>query len=515
VSAGLGRDPKTLIVAIYSNASDFDPASNNEQLGNLILFATTEGLVRANADNPDEFDPQLAERWEHNDDFTVWTFYLRKNAKFHDGTPVNAEAVKYSFTRLINIDLGMSYILSQFISDPEAQMVVKDEYTIEFRFDQPTPLLIDALSSGYGSYVISPSAIQANEKNGDMGHDWLQTHEAGSGAYQLTEYSPNEQFVLTRFDDWWGWEQWKEGTHFDKIILKVVPEESARRSLIEKGDIDLTFDFSVENLEALQKNPDLSVHLSPALYIQYFVLGKYGPLEDPRVRQALNYAFDYEGYVNGVNKGLFQRAISVLPSRLKCFDPNVFVYQTDLEKAKQLLEEAGIQPGLELRYVTEEGSSPSAAQILQAQLAKIGINLKIEQMDTSSYIGIFYGDVQWPERPEIMGWGWWPDYNDPTDWAWPLFHTDASGSGGGNAGFYSNPRVDEIIDTAPTITDKQKLCELYKEFQDIAVRQDPAWIPLIEPPDQAIIRKDILGYQDNPIYTFVFDFYKLTRAGGE
>lgn len=509
----LGRDPKTLVVAIYSNPSDLDPASNNEQLGNLILVATTEGLVRAKAENIEEFEPQLAERWEHNEDYTVWTFYLRKNAKFHDGTPVNAEAVKFSFTRLVQSGLGMSYILSQFITDPESQIVVKDEYTIEFRFDSPTPLLIKALSSGYGSFVISPAAVKAHEKDGDLAHEWLQTNEAGSGAYMLTEWSPNQQVVLTRFEDWWGWEQYP-GFRFDKIVLKIVPEMATRRSLIEKGDVDIALDFSPQDLEALAKNPDIVVHRSETLAVRYIVLGEYGPLADPRVRQAIAYAFDYDGYVNDVLKGTAIRARGPFPHKLQCWDPNVFVYETDLEKAKALLEEAGVQPGMEIRFMCEEMDWPvQVGQILQAQLAQIGINLKIEQRDTSTYSGIFYGDVQWPERPELMAWGWWPDYNDPTDYAWPLFHSQAAGSAGANAGFYSNPRVDEILDIAPSITDTAKLCELYKEFQDIVVRQDPAWIPLVERPDVRVLRKDIGGFQANPIYVETFDFFRLYRIG--
>lgn len=506
----LNRDPKTLVVATYSTMRDFDPASNNEQQGNVILEATTEGLVRVNPDNIEEFVPQLAERWEHNQDNTQWTFYLRKNAKFHDGTPVNAEAVKYSFKRLIDSKLGMSFILGQFMSDPEKQMTVKDDYTIQFDFDTPTPLLIKALSSSFGAYVISPTAAQAHDKDGDMGHEWLQNNDAGSGAYVISENQPNQQLVLTKFNDWWGWKS--DGWYFDKIIIKVVPEEASRRTLIEKGDVDIAVQFGPENWDALKKNPDISVQLAPGLALQYVVLGDYGPLKDPKVRQAISYAFDYKGYVDGIMKGYAPQAHGPLPSKLLCHDPNAFVYTTDLAKAKQLLNEAGIQPGTQITYLTEEGGSMAIGTILQAQLAQVGINVKVEQRDTSSMISIFYGDQEWPDRPELFSWTWWPDYNDPTDWAWILFHTDAKGSAGANAGFYNNARADEIMNLAPGIEDQTELCTLYKEFQDIVVRQDPAWIPLVESPDEAILRKDIAGYKSNPLYRGTFNFYQLSRT---
>jgi len=505
----LGRPAETLVVGIYGNPSDFDPASNNEQLGNLILDATSEGLVRAKAENLEEFEPQLAERWEHNEDYTRWTFYLRENATFHDGTPVNAEAVKFSFTRLIESGLGMSFILSMFISDPDAQMVVKDEYTLEFQFESPTPLLAKALSSGYGCYVVSPTAVEEHDEDGDMAHAWLQNNEAGSGPYELTELSPNQQAVLTKFEDWWGWDE-AEG-YFDRIILKIIPEEGSRRSLIEEGDIDVALDFSVENIEAMQDNADLIVELSQGLALQYVVLGDYGPLEDPKVRQAISYAFDYDGYVNGIWKGMAPRAQGVFPRKLQCHDPDVFMYDTDIEKAKQLLQEAGVEEGMEIRYWTS-GEASELGPILQAQLAKIGINLKIEEREISSYIGTFYGDQEWPERPELMAWTWWPDYNDPTDWAWVLLHSDASGSSGANAGFYSNERADEIMDEAMAVLDEETLCEMYEEFQDIVTRQDPAWIPLVEPPDVAILRTDIAGYENHPLYRGTFDFHAMKRV---
>ncbi len=507
----LGRDPKTLVVATYSTLADFDPASNNEQQGNMILAATTEGLVRAKADNIEEFEPQLAETWEHDADYKLWTFHLRQNAKFHDGTPVNAEAVVSSFKRLINSQLGMSFILGQFISDPDKQIVAKDEYTVEFNFETPTPLLIKALSSSFGAYVVSPKAVAEHEKDGDLAHEWLQNNEAGSGAYTITENQSNQQLILSRFKDWWGWKP--DGWYFDKVIVKVIPEESSRRSMLEKGDVDVSYTFTPENWDAMKKNPDLVVKLSPGLSLQYAVLGDYGPLKDPKVRQAISYAFDYNGYVNGIMKGYAPQAHGAFPERLLCHDPNAFVYTTDLAKAKQLLDEAGVKPGLEITYMTEEGGSMAIGQILQAQLAQLGITVKVEQRDTSSLIGYFYGDQEWPDRPEIFSWTWWPDYNDPTDWAWILFHTDAKGSGGANAGFYSNPRADEIINQAAGVTDQTELCNLYKEFQDIVVRQDPAWIPMVETPDDVVLRKDITGYKNNPLYRGTFFFYQLSRQG--
>jgi peptide/nickel transport system substrate-binding protein len=511
VVPALGREPKTLIYAAYGNFADFDPASNNEQLGNLMLDATTEALVRAKAENIEEFEPALAERWEVNDDFTVWTFYLRHDAVFHDGTPVNAEAVKFSFARLINLGLGMSFILNQFGLDPDAGIVVVDDYTIEFHFELPTPLLLKALSSGYGSYVMSPTTLMEHDVDGDLGHEWLQSNEAGSGAYMLTELKPNERAVLEKFDDWWGWEVYGDG-FFDKIILKVVPETASRRTLIESGEIDITNNLNPEDWEALSENPDVVVKLSEGLALEYVVLGDYGPLADPLVRQAISYAFDYEGYVDGVWKGFASRAMGPLPKNLLCHDPDVFVYETDLEKARQLLDEAGVEEGLELRYMTS-GDELEVGQILQSQLAQIGVNLQIEQREISSFIDTFYGDVEWPDRPEMFAFAWWPDYNDPTDWAWVLFHSAASGSSGANAGFYSNERADEIMDTAFTVADEDELCELYKEWQDIVTRQDPAWIPTVELRDEVVLRSDIGGYRSNPLYRGTFDFHLMYREG--
>jgi len=509
----LGRDPKTLIVAIYSNPGDLDPANSVEQIGNIIVHATYDGLVRADTKDINQVNAAVAESWTNNDDYTEWTFTLRSGLKFHDGTALDAEAVKSSFARLVTSEQGMSYILGGFISDPDNQIVVVDPTTVQFKFDQPAPMFIKALASGYGSYLISPKAVQEHDQEGDQAHQWLTTNEAGSGPYSMTEYTPNQQIVLTRNNDWWGW---KDGFHFEKIVLKVVPERATRRSLIETGDVDVTFNLSPEDWEALKENPDIVVDLPAGLSISYITLGNSDYLQDPRVRQALNYAFDYDGFINGMWKGYSTRATSILPSGMLCYDPDVFVYETDLEKARQLMEEAGVplDGSLTWLYWAEEGGGDmGAGLILQSQLQKLGINLKVEELDTARVSGMFYSDNLGPERPDMFRWGWWPDYNDPSNEAWVTIHSDAAGSNGGNGGFYSNSRVDELIDQATVTLDEKTVCELYKEVQDITTRQDPPWIYLAERPDEMILRNDIGGYTAHKLYRQTFRFQDMFRTG--
>jgi len=513
VRAGMDRDPKTLVVAIYSNPGDLDPASSAEQLGNIILHAVYEGLVRVKAENINEVKPALAESWDHNEDYTSWTFNLRKDAKFHDGTPLDAEAVKFSFKRLVTVEQGMSYILGQFISDPEKEINVLDPYTIEFKFDEPKPLLLKALSSGYGSFLINPKAVAEHDVDGDQAHAWLNTNVAGSGPYEMTDYMPNQQIVLTRNETWWGWD---DKFHFDKIILKIVPERATRRSLIETGDVDATFNLSPEDWDALKQNPDVVVDLPPGLSISYITLGSNGYLKDPRVRQALNYAFDYEGFIGGMWKSYATRSYSILPGGMQCSDPDVFKYNTDLEKAKALLTEAGVpmDGSVTWLYWAEEGGGDmGAGLILQSQLQKLGINLKVEEHDSATVSGIFYSDNTGPDRPDMFRWGWWPDYNDPTDEAWVTIHSDAAGSQGGNGGLYSNAEVDRLIDEGAAATDDARLCELYKQIQNITTEQDPPWIYLAQRPDEMILRKDIGGYKANIIYNQTFQFQEMFRIG--
>jgi peptide/nickel transport system substrate-binding protein len=283
--------------------------------------------------------------------------------------------------------------------------------------------------------------------------------------------------------------------------------------MLEKGDADISSPFdNPEDRAALEATGMFNIGDKGQIRIDYATYNPHGKLKDPRVRQAISYAFDYDGYLNGMLQGLSRQAVGPFPRNLAYHDPNVFVYPTDLEKAKQLLADAGWNPEDEITFMYYPGfGGKDVGLVLQAQLEQIGVKLKVEERDISSFNGIFYGDQPPAERPDMMWYAWWPNINDAYDEAWVLYHSAAAGSAGANAGFYSNARVDELIDASYTETDPAKLTAMWQEVQQILTVDDPAGLWVADPLDRTIVRKDIEGQVYNAIYALTFDFWALTR----
>jgi peptide/nickel transport system substrate-binding protein len=344
-----------------------------------------------------------------------------------------------------------------------------------------------------------------------VGKEWLTTHAVGTGPYKLDKFAPNDEFILVRNPDYWR--GWRDPTNFEKIIIKVLPENSTRRQLLEKGDADISYLTTPEDLQAMDQTGKFNIGKADLIRIDYIAFNTHNALKDARVRQAISYAFDYDGYINGVLKGEGRRAEGPFPRSLAYHDPKVFVYPTDLEKAKSLLQEAGWVDGTEVTFAYYPGfGGEDVGPILQAQLEQIGVKLKIQQLDISAFNGIFYGDQPPEQRPDMMWYAWWPNLNDPYDWSWILYHSTAAGSNGANAGFYSNKRVDELIDQGLAETDPSKQAAIWKELQQIITKDDPAGLWVTDPLDRTIVRKDIAGQVYNALYSLTYDFWSLSRT---
>src|SRR5215212_1741133 len=510
-SLRIQADPATLTIAMNGSPSDLDPHSVYDYRSAMPLRGPYEGLIALEGSATDKYVPVLAESWEANDDKSIWTFTIRSGVTFHDGTPVDAESVRASFERFLTMGLGPAGAMRRFIQDP-AQITAPDASTVVFDCGEPQPLLEAYLTSQYGTLILNVAAVTQNETDGDQGHTWAQLNEEGlgTGPYRIVEFEPEQQLVLERYDDYWG--GW-EGTHFDRVIFRVISENETRRQLIEQGEVDIVDNLTPEANEALAANPDLVIDRSYSAEVDYLILTEAGPLATPEARQAMCWAFPYDEVIEGVFKGYGKRAIGGVSELVAGFDPETFQYTTDLDKARELLATADVPEGTELVVTMETGYEDvkAAVQLFQENLAQIGINLSIQEVDLSTFTGIMFGEMDAEERPNMMPWFWWPDYNDAYNHLYPQIACDQWGPAGTNGGYYCNERVQELFDATRDEPDPAKYQAALSEIQQIISRDDPSAIYYMQRQWTTVLRNDIEGFVFNPINIGTFNFYAMSR----
>lgn len=500
------RGAGTLTIAMDGATVDLDPASEQSYASDMVARNIEEALIGFNGASMNSYRPLLATSWSANADKSVWTVHLRHNVRFHTSRCcLSATDVQYSIGRAVKAGLAGSYLYSRFLSDPFKQITVVDPYTIRFNLGRAQPIFPAALTSEYVGLILDAQALRAHASKSDpYAHAWASAHDLGTGPYMLQSWARNQEVLLDRFPAYWG--GWS-GSHFSRVDVRTVAESSTRRELIERGQADLTFNLTPQDYLALRSNPAVRVVAPYATEVDYAVMTEWGPLASPYARQALAYAFPYAAYIGGVFKGYAKRAYGPIPSALLGFDPHGFLYQTDLNKARALLQKAGVRPGTTLTYDYGTNGGP-AGLLLQAQLAQLGIKLKVQHLSDQAMSSILFGTEPPSQRPSLMFQTWWPDYNDPWDMCDPLVASSSAGAAGANAGYYHNRTVDTLLaqmknaGSATLISDAHKL-------QDITSRVDPAAIWVAEPAQVTVMASTLRGFVPNPIELHTYGFYAL------
>jgi peptide/nickel transport system substrate-binding protein len=296
-------------------------------------------------------------------------------------------------------------------------------------------------------------------------------------------------------------------------VIRVVGEPQTLRQLIESAEVDITDRFSLlpETVKQLEANTALKVDRQTSTEVVYYTLTEAGPLASAEARQAMCYAFPYQEVIQGVYAGFGQQPHGAVAQKTRGFDPDTFQYTTDLAKAKELLTAAGIAEGTSLTLLQTTGTSnDSIAQLFQANLAEIGIDLQIQSVDTNAFTATFYGDMPVEERPQFMLWSWWPDYNDAWNHLDPQVSCDPHGSA--NAGFYCNERVDELLGAAHDAANPEDYQTAVSEMQQILAQDDPSAIYFVEPEFTTTMQANLQGFFFNPINLATYNLYKLHRG---
>jgi peptide/nickel transport system substrate-binding protein len=502
--------PTALTLATPRAPSDLDPHSAYDAGSGVALQGPFEGLIRLRRGTTDEYEPVLAESWAPSSDGSRWTFRMREGVRFQDGTPLDAFAAKASFERLFALGLAPSSVLGRFIADAD-QISAPDARTLVFDLDRPQPLFLTALAASFGTAIVNVAALETHEVDGDWGHAWAQTNSEGlgTGPYRISEFEIQSGVILDRHDGYWrGW----EGDHFERVILRVVPEAETRRALIETGDADIAAVLPLATARDLEGNADLVVDRRYNLTVRSLIMTVAGPLASPEVRQALCWAFPYDDVIAGVYEGYAKRAIGPVAELCRGFDPGTFVYETNLDQARSLLGQAGVRPGTTLSMPLPPGNpeGASTAELFRTNLEAIGLRLDAAPIDFASYVGIFYGDMPGEDRPNLMPSFWSPDYNDAWNHLWPQVSCQAWQAG--NGGLYCNDRVESLLDDTRRAGDDGAYQSALGEIQQIVTREDPAAIYYAQPEWLTVLRRDIAGFTPDLVVGDLIDFYALRRT---
>jgi len=443
--------------------SDFSSTSALCNLYDTLVFPNTEGGV----------DPHVAESWDVSDDGLTWTFHLKEGIKFHNGSELTAGDVAFSMNRMLEIGEGLAYV---FLGTVESATAL-DDYTVEFKLAKPSGLFLISLIR---LYILDEEEVMDNivtpgpyGDKGDYGKEYLLTHDAGSGPYQVKEFPLEEYLLMEKYDDWFG--EFAPNAP-DEVRFIATTEAATVRTMMSRQELEITDQWqTVEALEALEEIEGVDVAAFPVLTEFYYMIHtKKPPTDDVHFRRAMAYAFDYDAAVALEWPGTKQSRGPV-PAITAGHNPDVFVFQRDLDKAR---EELALSPyadkldeyTVELHWITEVPAEEKWALLFQANMAEIGINVDIvgtpwmsvvEEMadqELSPHIVTIYVSADFPEAGSLLK---------------VRYHSDAAATWSQNE-WLLDDEMDQMIDDALATVDEEERYAKYRELQDYIVDLCPS-----------------------------------------
>jgi peptide/nickel transport system substrate-binding protein len=429
-----------------------------------------ENLVIFGKDSMD-VEPQLAESWTVSDDGMTWTFKLRKGVRFHDGTPFNAKAVYDSFARIIDKShpfhgYGKWVYLSLSLGQV-SEIKVIDDYTIALLTQKPYAPLLNNLAL-WLCPILSPKAMAEHK-------DQIGLHPVGTGPFKFVKWVKDDQIILERNADYWG-----EKAKVDKIILKSIPEPSARLMALQSGTVDIADDLDPDSITLVKKDAKLAVIDRPSVNVGYLALNTEKPvLKDVRVRRAISHAIDKETIIKTIFQGLAIAAKNPFAPSIWGYNDAIEPYEFNPEKAKELLKAAGFDQNEELElwampvsraYMPEPVKT---AELIQAYLASVGIKAKIVRLDWGTYLKKTANGEH-----DMCMLGWLGGNADPDNFLYGLLSADtAKTPGAANVALWKSAEFTELCLKAQRTFDKDERIKYYLKAQEIFHDEAP-WVPI-------------------------------------
>ncbi len=477
-SSGTPVQGGELTVGYYSDASSYDPLLASSGGDESLLYLIYDRLI----DYGPDFEPipGLAESWE-NIDSTTWVLNLQKGVTFHDGTDFDAEAVKLNIERA-NSDSSNKSDLNSIES-----VEVTDSHTVTLHLNEPNSGLLQALMTAAGM-MVSPTAI---EKHGDE----YALHPVGTGPFKIVDRIPDQEIKFERFSDHWR----EDKPYLDEVTVKVM-KESTMVNALKSGEVDLIAPISATNKQDLEASANIKVNASPSLNFQYIYINTaLPPLDNQKVRQALQYAIDREQLVNAIQFGEGEPAFGIFPKE----HPAVLAESAikyDQEKAKKLLEESGVENLAFDMLVKPDSFDVRIAEAVQAALAEVGIEVNIKPTEVTKLVELAFSKAEYPAT--LARASGRPDPNALIS----LYYDESSFY---NPGEHANSELKTLIKKASEEIDADERMKYIAESNRIAIEEDAMGIPLFFEPMIVAFNENVKGYEPHQYGKARFQFVWL------
>ncbi len=470
--AGYGVDslaaPKktTLVVAQTIDASTLDPQKQGKMPDMNILINLFDTLVTRDAKG--RLAPALATEWKAINNVT-WQFKLRKGVKFHDGEEFDAAAVKFSIDRLL--DPKTASPIAELRNVKEA--VVVDKYTVNIVTNEPDPILPNKTVL-FGGVIMPPKYVK------EKGDDYIAKNPVGTGPYKFVSWQKDNQVVLEANKDYW-----RGAPQFDRLIFKTIPSMADTVAALKAGEVDFVIGLTADAANSLANDNDIKILSAPWIRTFYVSLNAtVKPLNDPRVRQALNYAVDTQGIIKNVLGGKAKRVATLVPSQNFGYDASVKPYPYSPARAKKLLAQAGYPNGFTVTF-DADNLFLTEIQAIAAQLEQVGVKVKLNVMDNKTMVSKMQAKTV-SEMYFIGNTGWTLD-------AMSNFQSYVKSDR--RYARLKNPKLDELVDIEETTIDPAKRKAAMSEIQKIL--KDDAYFIYLWQLDNICAMNSKLSYTPN------------------
>lgn len=471
------ENSETLVVANGADPVTLDIQATNDQATTRVAKQIYDTLIIQ--ENDLELVPGLATEWEEVEE-NLYEFKLREGVTFHNGEPFTADDVEFTIRRALESP-QIGHIVGSI--DPDTIEVI-DDHTIRIgTTDTFGPFITHLSHPAMG--ILNREAVE------EAGDDYGVTVAVGTGPFQFEEWVAGSYVSANRYDDYWG-----DAPAIGRVEFVTIADPSVRLIELESGSAHIAYDIAPSDIPAVEDNSELTLINTPNLGAEYLGLNLQNdtPLQDVRVRQAIAHAVDVEAIVDAVYMGVGEPMAGPINELVFGYNEDLEPYAYDVDRAKELLAEAGYEGGgfnLSLYVGDNSQERIRVSQVISEALAEIGITVEVTQMEWGAYL-----DATAVGEGDMHLLGWTTVTTDADYGMYPLFHSNSFGAAG-NRSFYKNDRVDELLDLGRYTTDQEQRAEYYKEAQEIIVEEVP-WIFLQTRENVTGVSNRVQGFEHHP-----------------